>query len=167
MVTSVSFKSRGSLTVLVVCSLIQWGCQKKCQPPSQEAFKSFVDQEWRLVETTNPQIRDLTNTNFIIMTFGINFTGQVFKVVNNDRFDNPVLVFKYNVDPEQKLIRAVYSTPPPEGQEGETQTQSAGSPTEYFYKLGRGFELTETRTGFYYRMVPFAGVVKPDEKCIF
>lgn len=42
-----------------------------------------------------------------------------------------------------------------------------GQVTEYSYTLSNELHLTETKTGYYYRFVPFLGIVHPDQVCQF
>jgi len=149
---------------LLLATLLSTGCQKKCQQPSAQKLRTFIDQEFRVVETTDPNFRNLTNTNFIIMVFRINYAGEVFKVENNDRFNNPALIFNFDVNPSSQLIRLQYMTPASE--EGGEAAPSGGVKT-YEYELGREFNLVEQGTGYTYRMVPFTGVVRPDQECVF
>jgi hypothetical protein len=157
-------------------------CQKKCQAPPVEPFKTVTEQQWRLVETSdpNPQFRTLSRTNFLIMTFKRNFTGDIKRVENNDLYETPVATFKYNVDSDLHRIRMEMmivqaSLPTDKGGGGGTeQQQSQGgqvstqsSVIDYYYDLTREFALTGTQSGFYYRFVPFSGVVDPDSKCEF
>src|SRR4051812_18586161 len=81
------------LMVLVVA------CDKKCQQPPAEAFKTFNEVQWRLVETNDPGplFKNLSLTSFIIMTFKRDYSLEVLQVLNNRQKDTPVLIGKYNV----------------------------------------------------------------------
>lgn len=155
-----------NLSFLFVLAL--WGlmpaCQKKCQQAG-ERLQTIIDKEFRLVQSNDPQVKDLTKTNFLIMVFRINFTGEVFRVENNDRYDNAVLTFKYNIDPERKLIRVQYYKPAGEEAEGAEVGEAQGKVHTYKYDLTNELKLNEG--GMSYRYVPFEGVVKPDEVCEF
>ena len=103
---------------LMLGAIATSACQKKCQQPGA-ALTTFTDQEFRLVNTTDPTVKSLTNTNFETITFFKNYTGEVHKVQNNERFNDPALVFNYNVDPVSKRIRLQFSTPPSGGNNGQ------------------------------------------------
>jgi len=160
---------------VLLCLLLLLGaaCQKKCQQPRDTPFTTFTDQEWRLIESTSPKLnRSLNRSTFIIMVFRRNYTGEIFKVENNDRFEDPVQTFVYNIDPERKLIRVEYVQPQVEGSQAEGENKNASTPiqenvSEYLYELDREFKLTETSYSTYYRFVPFSGVVNPDSTCTF
>lgn len=161
-------KFSATFLVFLTGLMLVVGCAKKCQQPATEVFRTFIDQEWRLVETNNPQFGDLSNVTFITMTWKINFTGEVFKVENNDKFNTPALQFIYNVDVDQKLMKLQYKEPPSQGENGESSGGgNVGNVVTYRYALGRDLKLTESGTNYTYRYVPFTGVVRPDEKCTF
>ena len=164
------------ITPLLIPLLILLGvvaCDKKCQAPAEQRYKTFVDEKWRLVETTDPDpgMKSLSNTNFLIMTFTKEYTVAVNRVENNKEFETPVLVGEYNVDPSRQLLNVVYQTPQaePEGGESGTTTQATAktSAVQYVYDLSREFELYNNATGYYYRFVPYTGVVYPDNQCTF
>jgi hypothetical protein len=148
------------------------GCQMKCQQLTEQ-LTSLSDKELRMAETTDPTVRDLTNTNFITMSFFNNYTGEVHKVQNNNRFNAAALVFTYNVNPDQKTLKIQYSTPATEdngsgsGSGGSSGGDPVGNPKVYTYTLSNQLMLTDTTSGFTYRFVPFEGIVKPDQKCTF
>ena len=156
------------LAVLAALSFMVAACQKKCQA-SGEPLKTFIDQELRVAETNDPSVKkELTNTNFLIMVFKINYTGEVFRVENNDKYDNPVRLFRYNVDPQRKMLRIQYYEPPSEESPGDgTVGEPIGDVKTYSYELDKEFRIRESGTGLRYRMVPFTGVVRPDEVCKF
>ena len=163
-------KKMGSMVFIMFTSLVMVvGCGAKCQPPVTTPFTTFIDQEWRVVESSNPQVaKDLSNVNFITMTFKINFTGAVNKVENNDKLNQAALTFIYNVDVDQKLIKLQYSSTAAASQDGSAGAVTpVGSVVTYHYELKTDFKLTEQGTGYTYRMVPFTGVVRPDQKCTF
>lgn len=122
-----------------------------------------------MVESNDPALRTtLTKVNFFIMVFKINFTGQIFRVENNDRIDDPQREFGFDVDVDSKLIKVQYYFPKTTDEQGkEVPGEKDGTPITYSYQLSRELRLTNTQTGYYYRLVPFMGVVKPDEKCEF
>lgn len=149
-------------------SLVVWlpACQKKCQQNTQR-LTTFVDQEFRLVQTNDPKIsKDLTNTNFLIFSFKIDYTGAVSRVEDNSRYNNPTSLIRYNVDPAQKLIKVIYYNPPEEGSTSPLGEQ-IGKEHIYQYQLGTEFLLREVGTPYGYRFVPFQGVVRPDDQCTF
>lgn len=151
------------------------GCQKKrCQPPAEQALQTFIGTQWRLVQTTdpNPNYRALSNTNFFIMTFNRNFTGDFKRVENNDLYETPVATFIYNVDAANKHIAAEITENTALANNGKATgtTQTNPSPparVDYNYTLTRELTLTATPSGFHYRFVPFTGVVDPDNQCVF
>lgn len=146
------------LGLVLAAVLILGGCQKKCQAPPEKPFETFVEQQWRVVESTNPVIgNDIDNYNFYIFYFGRDFEGTVSKVESNKPIETPVLTFSYDVDPKTKRLLIEYH--PLSG--GDIQTQ-------YIYNLGRDFEIDEKGGNQeYFRMVPFLGVVDPDKDCTF
>ena len=145
-------------------------CQKRCQPPSETRVESLVDAEWRLVETTDPEVfATLDNFNFLLLRFNQNNTGQVNQVVNNDLFDNPIAQILWVADPQVELLRVRYESVPGEGSFDDPDNpgvQDLGT-FDYTYSLGRQLEMRELRRGYYYRYVPFQGVVAPDIICTF
>lgn len=159
-----SFKPGWALLAL---TLLLVGCQKKCQPEG-EALRTFVDQEFRLVSSTDPQVKDLTNTNFQIMVFKVDFKGQIFRVENNTKYDSPAALFAYNVDPKKQILQIQYYKPPTEEAPGDgTFGDKIGAVHTYRYELGKDFRLKEEGTPNSYRYVRFTGVVRPDEVCSF
>lgn len=141
-------------------------CQKKCQQ-NTERLTTFVDKEFRLVQTNDPQIsKDLTNTNFLIFSFKIDYTGQISRVEDNSRYNNPAKLMRYNVDPERKLIRVQYYDPPAENSNSAVGDPVGGVHT-YTYSLSNEFVLREIGSSYGYRFVPFQGVVRPDDQCTF
>ena len=162
----------------LVTSLITVAClEKKCQRPAEQSFNSLTDAEWRLVETNdpNPNFKKLNNTTFFIFTFAKNYTGAVNNVINNDKYDNPVRTFKYNIDPASNLIRIKYEIPTSDGGSGASSPDGADPstapdntpPIDYVYELKRDLTLTNSFNGAYYRFVPFTGIVDPDNQCTF
>lgn len=142
-------------------------CQRRCQPAAEQAFQNLSATEWRFVESSNPGFRELNNYNFLIMKFNDDFTGEVFTVRENRRLQTAQKVFEWNVDTNRESLTAAYSTPPVEGQEGATQSTSQPTIVNYSYDLGRELKLREAGTGYTYRLVPFTGVVAPDNVCTF
>jgi len=159
---------------LLALAVALTGCQKKCQQNS-ETLRTIIDTEFRLVQSSDPQVSNLTNTNFVIMVFKIDYTGEMFRVENNSRFNDPVLIFRYNVDPQRKLIQVQYYELPTEESAAAAATAGGdpalgapvGNPRVYQYNLSNELTLREQGSGFRYRYVPFTGVVKPDEICKF
>jgi hypothetical protein len=151
------------------------GCAKKCQPPETEKIKSVTAFPWRLVESTDPQHKGLNNVTFLIFQFQQNMTGDIKKVTNNTQQDDPIFTFIYNISPEQGVIRAKFaggSTGSPDGTTpADTSTLEGSSSTndivDLRYELSRQFEMTDISRGYYYRFVPFKGIINPDEQCEF
>lgn len=142
---------------------------KKCQQPATEKFKTIADQPWRLVETTNsaPEFKVLSNTTFLVFEFTKDYKGSVKKVENNSEYETPIQTFRFNIDPDQGLLRIQYQTAPADGQEeGAKAATSGGEIVDYDYELGRELEMTDDK-GAYYRFVPYSGIIAPDEKCTF
>ena len=163
-----------ALAFILLCA----GCDKKCQPPAEQSFKTFTGQKWRMVETTDPDpnFKKLNNATFLIFEFNRDYTGTVNKVLNNVNYDTPVRTFFYNVDVNAGLIRTLFQDPSQATDSEQDLTGASAIPSmsgqaqgavEYSYSLGRDFELTETRKGYYYRFVPFTGIVEPDRQCVF
>jgi len=148
------------------------GCgQKKCQPAAEQPFQSIIDTAWRMVESTDPIVKNNTdNYNFIVMTFGINRLGMMQKVVNNDLFENPLYNLRYDINPSNKTLTVNYEEPPaPPADGGQPPSAEPVSTTvvQYTYKIGKELELTEVKSGNYHRLVPYQGVVEPDRQCTF
>ncbi|MFM8315597.1 MAG: hypothetical protein ACKOA8_15050 [Deltaproteobacteria bacterium] len=146
------------------------GCLKMC-PTSKERQTSVAATPWRLVETTDPELQeDLNNFSFLVFTFNQNFSGDIKAVVNNTQYDNPIRTFKYNIDPRGNLMRIQFAFAPGEdggGAQSDSGAASGGDQVvEYSYKLGRSLELWR-QDGVYYRLVPFTGILSPDETCSF
>lgn len=159
--------------ILISLTLSSCG-QRKCQAPVEQPFQTFTETQWRLVETNdpNPEFRKLSLTNFLIMTFKLNSTGDIKRVENNDLYETPVATFIYDVDKQNRRIRAEISqsnvTLSTDNSGGKTPSDNEQKSTvDYQYSLGREFTLTGTYTGFRYRFVPFTGVVAPDKICQF
>ena len=142
------------------------GCDKKCQKPAEESFKTITNQKWRMVETTdpNPAFKSLGKYSFLIWEFGLDMTGTVNVVRNNKEFKDAVLTFDYTVDKDSGIIRAAFAeTTLNEGTEATEELE----PVEYSYELGRELELYESGKGYYTRFVPYQGIVEPDNTCTF
>ncbi len=145
------------------------GCQKKCQQAAPTPFQHLRDTPWRLVETNNPssQYKNLSRHTFIIMDFTIDFKGDVKKVVNNDQFDTPILTFDYNISPDDHQLVIRYSASGDSGgQQSQSSTIGAGT-TNYQYALSTDLQLVDQKKGYFYRYVPFQGVVDPESTCAF
>lgn len=159
-------------------ALFLGACQKKCQQPATEKFKTITGQEWRLIETNDPDkgFKGLNNTTFLIWSFSKNYTGSITKVLNNDKYDTPVFTLKYQIDPEQQLIRMLMeptdsgagasTDPAAGGTDTQAQPATTADPVDYTYDLGRDLTLTDAH-GRYYHFVPFQGIVDPDNTCTF
>jgi hypothetical protein len=173
--------NRHYILVLASISFLLVACQKKCQPPETEAFKTFTATKWRLVETTDPEFKKLNNTTFLVFEFKTDYTGQVNKVANNVQYETPVRTFIYNVELRAArggTLRVKYQDPadlasedgeeaPAPGDVPSLQGKAGGDVVDYEYELGRQFELTDSQRGYYYRMVPMKGIVEPDNECTF
>lgn len=159
------------LAILAPLALMMVGCMKKCQIP-KERQTSVAATEWRLVETTDPDPdiqNNLSNFTFLIFRFGQDFQGDIKAVVNNTQFDTPFRTFQYEIDPQSKTLEIVYSNPTGEnsGAEGQNSQQPSNEASVfYYYSLGRQLELTSSQ-GYYYRLVPFTGILSPDDTCTF
>lgn len=165
-----TYKTYRQLGILGLLALLLPACMdKKCQKPPEQSFKSITEAEWRLVETTdpNPNFKKLNNTTFFIFSFQKNYTGAVNNVINNDKYDTPVRTFKYNISPDENLIRVKYEMVAPEGEEGAAPVEDNTPPIDYSYELGRELELINLKSGALYRFVPFTGIVDPDNTCSF
>lgn len=121
-----------------------------------------------MVSSTNPNTAGRLNTvSFLIMVFQLNFTGEVYSVQNNARFDTPIrLISSYNVAPEERRLVAQFERVIGETEDG-LETEPDGGPVTYSYQLGTTLTLTEVATGYQYFFVPFQGVVTPDKNCTF
>lgn len=161
------FKKLDNRVLLAVCTLVLLfgaACQKKCQPAEAKAFKSLVDTPWRLVESSDPDVaRELDRFNFLIVTFSRNNTGVVNRVVDNDQYDTPIMQLVWVPDPQARMLRIQYSS---STFNDGTGAGDAGT-FDYFYALGRQLEMYESDRGYYYRYVPFKGIVDPDSSCVF
>jgi len=159
------------LAILAPLALMMVGCMKKCQVP-KERQTSVSATEWRLVESTDPDqdIQDnLSNFTFFIFRFGQDFKGDIKAVVNNTQYDTPVRTFVFDVEPESRILSIKYAFPEGEGGQNGGQGTSGQNPEEprvYYYSLGRQLELTSDE-GYYYRFVPFTGILSPDATCVF
>jgi hypothetical protein len=140
-----SFICRTLAAIAFLASLaIAAGCQKRCQQPAQTTFQHLRDTPWRLVETNK---------------------GDVKKVVNHDQFDAPILTFDYNISPDDKELVLRYSAA---GGGDQTQASATSAGTiSYQYKLTNELTLVDSKRGYFYRYVPFQGVVDPDSTCTF
>jgi hypothetical protein len=159
--------------VLAVLSGLLWfsACAVNCQPAGAP-LTTITNQQFRLISSSDPTLQNVTNTNFITITFSANYTGQVQKVQNNNLFNNPALVFSYNIDPNSNTLKIQYSTPPTNDQSGGGSSSDSGGtqvgpPKTYNYTLNTGLTLTDTTSGYVYQWVPFQGIVLPDQQCTF
>jgi hypothetical protein len=158
----------GTVLVAVGCLV---SCQQLCQSPGGP-YTTFTGQQWRLVSTTNPSITGLSNTNFEMMQFAVDFTGSINRVQDNQEITTPLYTFQYNVDPTSNTLKVQYTIPTGGGDGGLGNSagdvgNSSGGIVTYTYQLGTDFVLTEQTTGYSYTFVPFQGVVLPDESCTF
>ncbi len=157
---------------LLGVTLLTSACGKRCQAPEAATFKSVVETPWRLVESNDPQVtKELDNFNFLILQFNRNNTGDVKRVVDNDQYDSPVMTLVWVPDGTAKVMRIQYSSVSGEAFNNLDQVGAAGEGDQgtydYNYKLGRQLEMTEKNRGYYYRYVPFKGIVDPDNVCTF
>src|SRR5688572_26920027 len=160
----------GRTFLILFLSTLAWvtlpACQKKCQQAG-EIVESITATPWRLVESNNPEMKNNNKYSFIVMSFTQDFGGDIKKVVNNREFQDPVRVFRYNIESDGRsgFLRIAYS----EVIQGENGAEpgEVTETTDYDYKLGRDFTMTETQTGFFYRFVPYEGIVGPDNACTF
>ncbi len=145
--------------VLFVTATSTTGCLQKCQQPELQSFRSVVDAQWRLVESTDPAVAgELDRFNFLIVTFGRNNSGTVHKVVDNDQYNDPVMTLQWVPEPSSKLLRIKYTL---------TEDGSDQGTFDYKYTLNGELNLREVGTGYLFRYIPFKGVVDPDSNCTF
>jgi hypothetical protein len=144
------------------------GCQKKCQQPPATPFQSITDTEWRLVESDDPSVSaTLTRFTFLIWKFDATLTGSIINVVNNLKYNNPVLTMNYQINADDGLIEIQFVSPgQPDAQGNPTQGTVQGQ-TTYQYALKRDLTLYDTSKGYTYRFVQFQGIVNPDNTCVF
>jgi hypothetical protein len=149
------------------------GCQKRCQQMATQAFTNLSQTEWRVVKTNNPNMKGLDNYSFITLKFNIDFTGELYNVSENRKSELPDKIFRWKADPAKRALAAAYTDPTEESEEG-TETQAGGEAVlvNYRYSLGKELNLTETKTGYTYRLVPFSeefggGIIQPDQACTF
>ena len=142
-------------------------CQGPCQPPPSQPFTSFVGTPWRLIATTDPQISPQpSNYTFLIVQFNMNFTGEIYWVKNNNKFNNPVETFQYSVSSSNNQLTIQFN---PQGQ-GASSTGPLPFPSgndTYSYTLSNQFQLANTATGASYTFVQFTGGVTPGSSCTF
>jgi len=134
--------------------LLTAGC-KRCQESPEVPFTTFVEQEWRLVETSDQAASENLNCfTFMIFVLNRNFKGEIRPVINNEELEEQAITFDYRVFAEEKVIEIT------------SLSQSSGENVQYYqYDLGRDFTLTNTETGNFYRYVPFQGILDPDIDC--
>lgn len=165
------YKTLLPLGASLMLALATTACQKRCQALETTSFKSLVDAQWRLVESTDPQvINNLNNYNFTILTFNRDNTGDLKRVVDNSQYDIPVYNLLWAPNPMAHLIRIQFSTvtaPTQPGQQVQAANPGDGGTTDYEYYLGTQLEMYDLNKGYYYRYVPFKGVVNPDTVCSF
>ncbi len=166
--------SAGALWALLFLLLALVGCGKKCQTVTQ-TYEHITQTPWRLVETTDKStgFRKLNNFSFPVLTFALDFVGSVQSVVNNQQFDSPLCTIKHREDRDNGLM-VIEFTEGTTATQGGDATPAATSPVcpfkgtrNFQYKLGRQLELTDKKTGNYYRFAPFLGIVEPDKNCTF
>jgi hypothetical protein len=159
------------ISTLLVSSLVLFGgvaCQRRCQALDTTVYKSLVDAQWRLVESSDPDVmKSLNNYNFLIVSFNRNNTGDVKRVVDNDQFDTPVYATVWAPDPASRLVRIQYSTVTGTGNQLQSSNPGDGGTYDYMYNLSTELTMYETKRGYYYRYVAFKGVVNPDTECTF
>lgn len=160
------------VTVILGVTLLTSACGRRCQAPEAASFRSVVETPWRLVESNDPQVaKELDNFNFLILQFNRNNTGDVKRVVDNDQYDSPVMTLVWVPDGVTKVMRIQYSSVSSEAFDSVDDVGAAGSGDQgtydYSYKLGRQLEMNEKGRGYYYRYVPFKGIVDPDNVCEF
>lgn len=147
-----------SLTAAAALLFGSAACSKLCQQMQTQAFRSLVDAQWRLVQTTDPDVgAGLTNFDFLIMTLNRDNTGQINRVVSNSQYEQPVLTLAWAPNPAAGLVRIQYSSG--NGTPGDQGT------FDYSYHLSTQLEMRSR--GYYYRWVAYKGVVNPDTECSF
>lgn len=110
--------------------LLLTACQQRCQLPPAEPIRTLAETQWRLVDTTDPDIT-FDNYNFLILNFRRNFTGDLQEVQYNDLIETPQATFRWNVE-DGYLLMAVQRT------SGGTESQF-----RYDYSLGSDLEMYE------------------------
>lgn len=158
---------RNLLALALVC-VSTVACQKKCQLPATTPFKSIVDTDWRLVESSDPDVnKSLSNYTFLIWHFDNSPTGNIVNVVNNLKYNAPVLTLNYNVNVDERLLDIQFVKPGAPDANGEPTAGSVQGETLFEYRLSNELNLTDTSKGYLYRFVPFTGIVNLDNKCVF
>ena len=159
----ISLKPLVALLAIITLS----GCLAKKCPIPQERQKS-ITLAWRLVATDDPDFNGLNKYTFPIFTFNQDFTGDVKVVQNNTQYENPVRLLNYDIDSEQKLLRIQFSFPNGSGSSSSTNSgnERNNDIREYSYQLGRTLELVRD-DGTFYKLVPFTGILSPDDICEF
>ncbi len=152
----------GRLALIAGLSLTGAACQRRCQLPETMAFKSMVDTQWRLVSTTDPAFASkLDNFNFLIVTFNRNNTGDVKLVVDNTPYEQAAETLVWSPNPQSQMVRIQYTS-------GGTQVQAGDQGTfDYYYTLTNELQMYESKKGYFYRYVPYKGIVNPDTLCAF
>jgi hypothetical protein len=168
---------KNQLLLFLLLGGVLWmgGCAVPCQPPAQTPFTSITGTPWRLVSTTDPTVTTLNRFTFTILTFAVAFTGTVQKVVNNQEYDTPILTFIWNIQTNNSTsgqISVQFSTVPDNSNGNNSGSQPAQQPqtgpvVTYNYTLNNELHLTDTTMGYYYRYIPFVGIVDPDSTCTF
>ncbi len=164
------------ILALLLVSMLLPACGKKCQQVTTP-FKYLSDTPWRLAETTDPSktFRALNNYTFPVFSFTLNFRGDVKTVINNEQFDSALCNLAYQVDPGGNAVKIKFSegagATPNQGADPNQTTSLPNCPFKdtigYTYKVGRSLELTDQKSGNYYRFVPFLGIIQPDDVCTF
>ncbi len=163
------------IIVLILLAFFSAGCgNPKCQAPAPEKIPTFTANPWRLVSSTDPGIKKLDRFNFTILSFSKNNKGDIKAVQNNTQYDAPLYTFDYIVsteDAKSGQLRIVFygQAKEEEGEapSGEAPKGEASKPKDYEYQLTRELVLSESRTGYEYKYIPFQGIVDPDSNCTF
>jgi hypothetical protein len=153
------------------------GCQKKCPIP-KERQTSVSSTPWRLVYTSDPDPLFQSNLDsngefkytFLVWNFTNTFDGDIKLVQNNTQYDQAQRTFRYDIDSSSKQMLIKFAQPTSVDISGQPMAnggnQAGETPILYSYQLGRTLELVNEQ-GFYYKFVPFTGILAPDDTCTF
>ncbi|MBI4404898.1 MAG: hypothetical protein HY537_12090 [Deltaproteobacteria bacterium] len=162
-----------STLLIVTSALLSFSnlhCQKKCFQPPEQPYSTFSDVEWRLKETTNPQVAQrLSKLTYLVFIFRRNLILDVYRVENNNRLNSSILRGRYSVDTEARVITADVGTPPNPDPNKSSEENSNLLPKElhrmnYSYDLGGEFSLTDG-SGYTYDFVGESRAIYPDNDC--
>jgi len=143
-------------------------CQKLCQPPPSQPFKSVTETDWRLISSNDPDVSSsLSNFTFLIWHFDSTFNGTINAVQNNVKDDVPVKTFNWNPNPDTHVMEITFFGRGTTDAQGNAQPGASEGTTYYQYDLGSTLTLYDTTRGYTYSFVQFTGSVSPDINCHF